>query len=214
MYSLQQLFAGLKDHFSVELLELPGRGKRIRESLLYSREEAVADLLRQIKARRKNVPFVLYGHSMGAELGFIINKELELANDPPVCFVPTGNAGPNVHKREKLAGMGRDEFFFKLKEMGGITNDLLENEELLDFFEPILRADFKLLEDAEDILIDYKIHTPVFAIMGNREKYVTEIENWRNYTLGSFEFRIVEGDHFFIYQHADMLAQILLEVNV
>ncbi|SKA45465.1 Surfactin synthase thioesterase subunit [Chitinophaga eiseniae] len=209
MYSLQHLFSCLKDHYSVELLELPGRGKRIREPLLCTREEAVADLLRQIRERRQSVPYVLYGHSMGAELGFLVNMQLEQAGDPPVCFIPTGNAGPNVHKREKLAGLDRDEFFFKLREMGGIPGDLLENEELMDFFEPILRADFKLLEDAEDIVVAYKTNTPVFAVMGNREKYAAEIENWKNYTLGAFEARVVEGDHFFIYQHADMLMQLI-----
>lgn len=209
VYSLQNLFAGLKDTMNVELLELPGRGKRFNEELLDNRDAAVADLLSQIQSRRTGAPYVLYGHSMGAELGFIICHEMELRNDPPLCFIPTGNAGPNVHKREKIAELDREAFFAKLKEMGGMTNEILENEELLDYFEPILRADFKLLEDAEEVLIDYKINTPVMAVMGDEEKYVSEIRNWKAYTEGSFDHKVVSGDHFFIYKYGDMLLQLV-----
>src|SRR5689334_7331970 len=92
-YSLQNLLSGLKDSFEIELLELPGRGKRINENLLRTRDEAVADILRQMRDRRKNVPYLIYGHSMGAELGFIVVRDRELANDAPVCFIPTGNPG-------------------------------------------------------------------------------------------------------------------------
>ena len=209
IYSLQNLFTKLKSSFDVELLELPGRGKRTIEPLLYTREEAVADLLQQIRRLRKNVPYFIYGHSMGAELGFIITKELELLNDPATCFIPTGNAGPNIHKREKLADLPDHEFFDKLKELGGISELVLQDKELMELFGPILRADFGLLENAEETLIDYKINTPVYAIMGSEENYTIEIENWKKYTTGNFEFKIMPGNHFFIHQHTDAITQII-----
>lgn len=208
-YSLQNLLSKLKNHFEIELLELPGRGKRLDEDLLYTRDEAVADLLQQIRKRRKNVPYLVYGHSMGAELGFIVVREQELANDPPVCFIPTGNAGPNVHKRENLAALPRDEFFSMLKEMGGISDVVFGDEELMDLFEPILRADFELLENAEEMNIGFRIDTPVHAMMGSREKYVESIENWKNYTAGEFDCTVLKGNHFFINDHADTITQVI-----
>jgi surfactin synthase thioesterase subunit len=208
-YSLQGLFAKLKNNFEVHLTELPGRGKRLDEPLLCKRDEAVADLLQQIQQKRKDVPYIIYGHSMGAELGFIVVKEMELANDAPVYFIPTGNAGPNIHKRENIAALPRAAFFDMLKKMGGIANEVLEDEELMDFFEPIVRADFELLENAEQIHIDFKINTPVHAMMGSEETYSGKIENWRSYTHGSFDYSIMQGNHFFINQHAEEINKII-----
>jgi len=206
-YSLKGLFAGLEAAFDIELLELPGRGRRLDEDLLYTRDEAVADLLRQIRERRTGVPYLVYGHSMGAELGFIIVKEQELANDPPLYFIPTGNAGPNIHKREMLGRLPRAEFFAMLREMGGLTDAILEDEELMEFFEPILRADFQLLEDAEQVHIDFAIDTPVLAMMGAGEKYAADIANWKSYTRGHFDSRLMEGNHFFIHHHGAAIRQ-------
>lgn len=206
-YSLQGFFAGLKNDFEIELLELPGRGRRLEEPLLYTREEAVADYLRQIRERRKNVPYLVYGHSMGADLGFLVVKELEKANDPPVCFIPTGNAGPGVHVRESRASLPRAKFFDMLREMGGFSPELLENEELMEFLEPILRADFQLLEDEGGATADLTINTPVHAFMGSGEIHSGQIGNWGRYTLGGFDHAVLEGHHFFIHSHSETIAQ-------
>lgn len=206
VYSFPGLAGALKPFFAVELLELPGRGKRIDEALLMTRKDAVADLLRQIRQRRNGAPFIIYGHSMGADLGFRICRELEMLGDRPVCFIPTGNPGPNITKREPLSHLPREAFFRELQEMGGISAGILEDEELVAFFEPILRADFELLEKEEDP-VRYKIDTPVYAFMGDQEKYVSDIANWGAYTRGEFNCRVLEGDHFFLFNHTAIIAE-------
>ena len=208
MYSFQALVEKLRPTFEVEPLELPGRGRRIKETLLQTKKDAVADLLRQIRARRSKAPFLIFGHSMGATLGFAIVKELELSGDAPVCFIASGNAGPNVKEKNNYSQLPRDEFFDKLRERGGISRELSANEELLEFFEPILRADFALLERAEE-KITYKINTTIYAIMGNTEEYVAHIENWGNYTTGHFEHEVLQGNHFFVFDHLDKLKAII-----
>lgn len=210
MYSFQALVEKLRPVFEVESLELPGRGRRIREALLQTKTEAVADLLKQIRSRRTKAPFMIFGHSMGATLGFAIVHQLELSGDAPFCFIASGNAGPNVKERNNYSQLPQEEFFNKLREMGGITSELSANPELLDFFEPILRADFALLERAEE-KISYKINTPIHAIMGSTEEYVEHIENWGNYTTGQFEHETLPGNHFFVFDHTAQLQAIIIE---
>ncbi|OMP77909.1 thioesterase II family protein [[Flexibacter] sp. ATCC 35208] len=204
MYSFSALAGALRPFFTVELLELPGRGKRIEEALLFTRKEAVADLLRQISARRNGAPYYIYGHSMGADLGFRVCRELEMIGDRPACFIPSGNPGPNITKRERLAHLPREAFFKELQEMGGINAGMLEDEELAAFIEPILRADFEMLEKEDPVM--YKIDTPIYAFMGDKEKYVTDIANWAIYTRSNFSFRVLEGNHFFIFNHSAVIA--------
>lgn len=204
IYSLQALAEKLKPKFAVEALELPGRGKRIREALLTTKKEAVADYLRQIRAKRNNQPFLIFGHSMGATLGFSVVRELQQSGDAPLCFIPSGNPGPNIKESKKYSQLPKQQFFDELRKMGGITEELAANSELLEFFEPILRADFALLEAADNEPAQ-TINVPIFAVMGSTEEYVASIGNWARYTSGAFEATVLEGNHFFVFDHLDAL---------
>ena len=208
--SFRPLIEGLEPFFEVETPELPGRGDRMAESFLKNKQDAVADLLSQVKkARKKEVPYLIYGHSMGAILGHEICLAMEESMDAPAYFVPTGYPGPKIKNNPPIAGLPRTEFFAEVRKLGGLSDEVMEFEELLDFFEPVLRADFGLLEDKENIPFDEKIKTPVFAVMGKNERYALNIRNWNHYTEAECECQIVNGNHFFINQNFNYLAQVI-----
>lgn len=208
-YSFNLFTDKLKDFFSLEPVELPGRGLRFDEDLIYDKEKAVTDLLLQIRKKRNEKPFILYGHSLGAELGFLITKELEKVGDFPSYLVVSGNPGPNMRDNQKLYEIPNPSFFDKLKELGGLPKEILESEELREIFEPILRADFEIIEK-DTIINAEKIKSPIFALMGNEERTVDKVENWENYTESSFDFNILPGNHFFIYENKDKICDILI----
>ncbi|KQO31342.1 hypothetical protein ASF10_22150 [Flavobacterium sp. Leaf82] len=208
-YSFNLFTDKLKDFFSLEPVELPGRGLRFDEDLIYDKEKAVTDLLLQIRKKRNEKPFILYGHSLGAELGFLITKELEKVGDFPSYLVVSGNPGPNMRDNQKLYEIPNPSFFDKLKELGGLPKEILESEELREIFEPILRADFEIIEK-DTIINAEKIKSPIFALMGNEERTVDKVENWKNYTESSFDFNILPGNHFFIYENKDKICDILI----
>lgn len=199
----------------VNALELPGRGKRYQEDFLISKEKAVEDYVAQIQKKRNGQPYIIYGHSMGATLGLSVSKRLEDAGDPPSHLIVSGNAGPGVRESsEERKGnfflMNDNEFKHELRELGGTPAEILENNELYDFFSPILRADFKILEkDVGAFEEGIIIKTPIYALMGSEEKTCSQIENWRKFTSGDLQFEILSGGHFFIYDHPTTLASII-----
>lgn len=209
IYSFNSFTSRLKDSFSLEPVELPGRGLRYHEDLIYDKEKAVKDLIFQIKERRNEKPFILFGHSLGAELGFLITKELEEMGDFPSYLVVSGNPGPNMRKNERLFEIPNPLFFEKLKELGGLSEEILNSAELLEIFEPILRADFEIIEK-DTVISPAKIKTPIFALMGNEEKSADLILNWKNYTEDRFDYNILQGNHFFIYENKDIICDILI----
>ncbi|MFH7012910.1 thioesterase II family protein [Flavobacterium sp. FlaQc-52] len=219
-YSYDFLKKKLKDkEISVYALELPGRGKRYNEDLLLNKKEAIQDYVKQIKKLRNNEPYIIYGHSMGATLGFSVVKEMEQENDAPLQFVATGNAGPGLKvfdeegveiKRDRYS-LPDDEFKSVLRELGGIPEEVLENKELFDFFGPIIRADFQVLEKGGFIEQNIKIDCPIHAIMGDSEKKAHLIDNWKNYTNTDFKSQVLPGNHFFIHEYPDEIASILLK---
>lgn len=203
------LISKLEPFFQIETPELPGRGDRMGEPFLANKKDAVADLLHQIKRSRKTeVPYIMYGHSMGAILGFEICHAME-NTDSPSYFVATGYPGPGIKNNVPIADLPAPEFFAEIRKLGGLSDEVMESEELLDFFEPVLRADFGLLENKENIPFFEKIQTPIFSVMGRSEQYALHIKNWRNYTHAVCECKIVNGNHFFINQNYNYLSQII-----
>lgn len=210
VYSFKLFNDSLQDFFTLEPLELPGRGLRFHEDLINDKEAAINDLMYQIKAKRNNLPFIIYGHSLGAELGFLITKELEKTGDHPHYLVVSGNPGPNLRDDEKLYDLPNPLFFEKLKDLGGLSEEILNNSELLEVFEPILRADFEIIEKDINTIPSEKINTPIYAIMGDEEKKSNQISNWKNYTGNSFDFQVLKGNHFFIYENKEIVCNVLI----
>lgn len=199
-------------------LELPGRGNRMDELLLFNKREAIDDYLKQIKNKRNGQHFVIYGHSMGATLGLSIVKKMEDAGDPPIQFIATGNPGPGVKyynnkqsSNEKKYLLKDEEFKEELRKLGGVPEVVLTNDELFSFFSKIIRADFQVLEEDEDYEKDVVINTPLNALMGDEENTSNQIDNWSNYTTSSFKGQVLPGNHFFIHKNTKEITAAILK---
>lgn len=208
-YSFRFMTPLLQD-FEVIPLELPGRGKRMRESLLNEFDEAAIDLYNQIIANLTTTSFLIYGHSMGASLALRVTNMLEKAGRYPAGVIVSGNAGPGIASPDKKVRylMNRPDFVEELKRLGGVPPEFLENEELFSFFELILRADFEIAE-RNDLANEPAIKAPIYAIMGSSEESVADINNWLRFTIGRFTAEVLDGDHFFIHRHPQHIANII-----
>lgn len=208
-YSFTFLKEQLSPHFELHFLELPGRGKRIAEPLINNRKDAVNDYVEQIVNRRSSEQFLIYGHSMGGHLGISVANQLEQMGKAPKALVFTGNAGPGVAEVKNCYLMSDGEFKNHLRELGGVSDEVLEHQELYDFFAPVLRMDFEILEKEGDPELDIRVNTPIYAMMGTEEKYVGHIENWKKYTSDVVEIKKAKGGHFFIHDQVTELVQFI-----
>jgi len=211
IYSFNFLKRYMKSYIEFIPLELPGRGKRYNEELLKTKEEAVEDYVNQIKVLRNGNPYLIYGHSMGAILGLSVTAKLEALLDPPKQLIVSGNPGPGIKSHGNICRHLLDDFRFKeeLKKLGGVPIELLENQEFDYYFVPIMRADFEVLEKDTFLETDIKLKTPINALMGSEEETCEKIENWRGFTTGNFQYKILSGNHFFIHDHPSELASII-----
>lgn len=211
IYSYNFLRKHLSTFFEMVPLELPGRGKRMSEKLIKERLISLKDLKSEFyKYKKCDVPFMIYGHSMGAILGFELIQSLITDDHKPVCFVPTGNPGPNIAYDEIRYNLSSIAFKKSLIELGGIPDEIINNCELFNFFEPILRADFEILEKNNTSLLS-KINCPIYCAMGSFEKRTEDISNWEKYTTSKFKYEIFTGNHFFINEHPEKLAEFILK---
>lgn len=206
-YSFQFLMPFLNS-FEVVIVELPGRGQRMGEPLILDFEKASQDFYQQIKPHLDGSPYAIYGHSMGGYFTLKMAGMFEKEGLAPSCIVVSGNAGPGTDRNEKRYLLQGDEFLQELRKLGGVPEIVMENEEMFNFVAPILRADFRLaaengLEKSE------KINVPIFALMGDGEDTVEDIRTWENFTSNDFQCQVLSGEHFFIHDHKQRLAEVI-----
>jgi external thioesterase TEII len=202
-----QFMAPFLKNFDTVCLELPGRGRRINEELLSDFDSAATDLFNELIAKLKPGPFMLYGHSMGAYLALRVCNMLEKKGRMPVHLMVSGNAGPGKYAERNIYRLPHDEFFIELKKLGGVPDEFTESAELLEFFEPILRADFEIAEE-NGLENEPAVAAPLTALMGTEEEKTDEISNWGRFTRSAFNHELLEGGHFFIHHHAEKIAAI------
>lgn len=206
-YSYNFLVPFLKS-YEITPLELPGRGKRLSEELILDFDLAASDLFDQLKSKLVSDRYIIYGHSLGSFLALKLCSMLEHISIPPIGIVVSGNPGPGITKSRNRYLMPSEEFLREIEKLGGLSEEILRNDELLNFYIPILRADFELAEKNEMNSI-IPVSCPIFAIMGDEEENVEKILNWSNYTTGSFSCEVLTGGHFFIKRHSLKIGKIL-----
>ena len=107
--------------------------------------------------------------------------------------------------------MPGDLFLEKLKAYDGIPEVLLEEKELHEFFEPILRADFKAI-GAYRYTPAPPLDLPITVIVGSEDKPTFEEAcRWQEVTRRKVTVERLPGKHFFIFEQAPVVARIIRE---
>jgi len=209
-YSLLFLKKYFENDFETLFLELPGRGKRISEPLLYTVDDAITDYTKQISVVvNTGQDYFIYGHSLGAFLGFFVAGFLEKQGNPPRALIVSGQASPKSTINKNTYLMHDEKLKKELIKMGGTSQELVDDEDMFSFFNPIIRADYQIIETYKNNYNNLKINIPIHAIMGDSEKFVQNIKQWETFTTNNFSYEILSGNHFFINQHPARIAEII-----
>ena len=195
-YSWQKI---IPDTIEVCPVQLPGRGARIDEPPCTEINKLVR-LVGEALAPHLNKPFALFGHSMGALIGFALAHHLrrEYSAQPVHLFV-SGRCSPQTRNTPidlKLFDSALPEM---LRRYNGTPAEVLENPELMELVLPILRADFALCK-SYIYTPQPPFNFPITAFGGLDDHGVPResIEGWREHTTGPFALRMLPGDHFFL----------------
>ncbi|MFH0997751.1 MAG: alpha/beta fold hydrolase [Pseudomonadota bacterium] len=208
-YSYRDLQRHTDAGLRVEALELPGRGRRFPEPLLTSLHDMADDVFGQIRDRL-NGAYAIYGHSLGASIGYLLVKRIIRERCPlPLHLFVSGREGPSVQGKEKDRHLlPRAEFVEILKRFEGTTKEVIENQELMELFEPVLRADFQAL-DTYTYEKSERFDVPITVMQGSDESLMrADALRWQDETTKEISFLEFNGGHFFIFQHAAKIGAV------
>lgn len=208
-YSYKGLEAHLPASVRMVPVELPGRGRCANKPLLRSLRAMAEHAFDEVKSQLDG-PYAFFGHSMGACLAYELARRVESEGlTPPSHLFVSGRQAPSVPDKRRRWDLPPDAFRETLRELGGCPPEILESEEYMEFFEPILRADFEAVEThtwASAALLG----CPVSALIGDLDDVtLEEAERWQEATRGQAVVFRFSGDHFFLFDYWQEVAELI-----
>ena len=201
----------LPDYVELNAIELPGHGRRIRETPyahLRSLVIELADAIIPVLDR----PYTLFGQSFGALVCFELARELRSRSIPaPIQLCVSGAKAPHLLTTDTPIHLLSDpDLIEHVRRMRGTPDSVLENEELVSALLPAFRADYKALETyicSEGAPFDF----PVLVLGGVQDDQVgrASLQAWSTYARAGFRLEMFPGDHYFIHTAQNQVLQIL-----
>jgi medium-chain acyl-[acyl-carrier-protein] hydrolase len=183
---------------------LPGRdpSSRVRPpdsigALVAATRAALAEL-----HEREPVPFALFGHSMGALIGFELTVDLERSGGPaPTHLFVSGRRPPDEpHTGRRIHELDDESFLDAVQGRYGAIPDVVRNEpELLALLLPALRADVRAFET--HVPLDRAVvRCPVHVYGGADDLHPgpAQLTAWQRVAASKISVRVFDGDHFYL----------------
>lgn len=186
-------------------VELPGRGAHGRTNLTMHFIHLINQITEIIYPITKGKKFFLYGHSMGALIVFNICVLLAgRYGIRPEKIIVAGREAPHMPDMSPFKSyMSDHELVNEIIRLGGTPIELLENREFLNYFLPIIRNDYKLIEDFR--YGGEKVNVPIIAHSAYKDTEANPeiMKHWKEVTNDKFVLNEFRGNHFFINDMGD-----------
>jgi medium-chain acyl-[acyl-carrier-protein] hydrolase len=191
---------GAADWLDVIPLEYSGRGTRLGEPLVCELR-GIAQLAAAALQQHARAPFALFGHSMGGLVAFEVARMLEhdYGCYPRHVLVAAAGSPRTQPVSEPLHTRSDEALLQHLRLLGGLSDDVANDADLMRRALPIVRADLHALET-------YVSHDPqpiaasISAPAGSADASFkpSRLAAWSAFTRGAFCTSVFPGGHFFV----------------
>lgn len=160
-------------------------------------------------------PYVILGHSLGSMIAFELVNQLSLSQYKlPDIFIASGSKSPDVERTTRsVHHLPKTEFIAELERLNGTPKEVLENEELVSLFLPLLRADFRISEKylyTGSCKFPCKLH-----VLGGKEDVdvpFESLERWKRFFSKDASIHAFNGGHFFIDTHKKEVVSLIRSI--
>ncbi|HEO3685006.1 TPA: thioesterase II family protein [Streptococcus agalactiae] len=210
-------FSFLKEFLNekeMKFIDYRGHGSRITEVLCDNFDEMINDvLINFLENVDPGEKYLIIGHSLGAYIGFHLEKILETKFGYQAKNLLISGIEPieyPILKLGQLSELTDEKFISEIERFGGLEPHLFQNEDFKEFALPILRSDFKVIESMNNRFKKEIVKSPITVVNGTNDKY--EIDNllrWKLYSDNNVEFIFLNGGHFYINENKKEFAEIV-----
>lgn len=213
-HSFYQAASSLPESLEGMIAELPGHGSRMSEQPAKSISELANQFCREVRDMNFDERLIIFGHSMGAIIGFELAHLLtNQARLPFALFVSAMGAPSFFHAARKTKlQLSCKEIEDQILEFSDSPDKLLKNERWRSTFLPILTNDHALVSnycyDSRK-----KLSTPIYVLGGDadRSTQMKNVRPWENESSARTSFHFFSGGHFYFRKHLESIGSLLLE---
>ena len=209
----KRLYENWQEHLPPSIrvypIEYPGRGTKTKEKLASNLEQILSYLEKEIGDVPKG-RFAFFGHSLGAiiafELALILRDKYGIE---PIALFLSGCPSPDTATHlSSNSTQDNGTFIETLQKLNGIPPSLLQSKEFKDFFLPILRTDFSLMDGYDRKAT--KVSFPLVLFGSNQDPIasLSDMNEWADWSEQKIELYEMEGDHFFVHEPKQILPHI------
>ena len=205
------LSRALSPAIEVIAIQYPGRQDRRHEPLVDNLQELAA-LVFKVLSPWPGKPVAIFGHSMGASLGFELARMAERQGETlPRLFV-SGRRAPSRPRHETVHLRDDEGLLADLRRLSGTDSRILGDEEMLRLSLPAIRSDYKAAE-TYTYEPGQPLNCPITAFTGDNDPKATvdEVSSWAEHTVSDFDLNVFTGGHFFLAQHQAAILKKIAE---
>jgi medium-chain acyl-[acyl-carrier-protein] hydrolase len=213
------LTGSLAGPFDAYAVRLPGRESRVRDPFFLDLGLMTSELAREIARHASSDSPVLYGHCGGATIAWETARRLQEEHGLTVALAVSSHPAPGIYPRDPSWTLPREAFLEQVRADGYLPEGLLAHDEIMAIYEPILRADYELIEKHELGLARCRPSGPVLeagvlAMYGSQDGTLTreQVEAWGNLCTGHLELVELGAGHDLPQEAPEDLAAALIRM--
>ena len=194
-------------------VEFPGRWRRADQPLKRRISDLAEGLYASVNAGLEDKPWALFGHSLGALVGFeFLRLVRKRQSHLPVHFFASGRRAPHLETEADARDLYKldDSALVEAidQRYGGMDPRIKANQDLLDLLIPILRADFEAF-GTYCHQTDDPLPVPITTFGGSEDPVLPEgsLDAWQRHTSKDFRVLWHPGDHFFFQKQPQPLIK-------
>ncbi|MFD8124610.1 thioesterase II family protein, partial [Streptomyces albidoflavus] len=190
-------------------VQYPGRQDRRREKGVETIGELARHIVDVLDPRPDGPPVALFGHSLGATLGFEIARLMEARGTAPCHLFASGRRAPSRPRHETVHQRDDEGLLDEIRRLSGTDARVLGDEEVLRMALPAIRSDYRAAET-----YTYEpgpaLSCPITVFTGDADPKVTldEARAWETHTDAGFDMHTYPGGHFFLSDHSAAMLKI------
>ncbi|MGJ5892631.1 thioesterase [Streptomyces sp. V2] len=197
------------------VVQYPGRERRAAEpppTALSDLAEGAAGELLPLLDR----PTAVFGHSMGATVGYELLRLLERSSpdrsERVAHLFVSARQAPHRPRREQVHQLPDDDFAAVVRGHGGTHDEVLANPELRELFLPLLRGDYRMAETHRPTPVAPPLDVDITVLTGDDDPSVdpAEAARWSDASRARFTHHRLPGGHFYLVPRLAEVAGVVV----
>ncbi|WP_430737019.1 thioesterase II family protein [Psychrobacter sp. VH5] len=207
-------------HIKVIPIEYPGHGSRSGQPLVNDPNVLAADIAQTIMSY-KDMPYILFGHSVGGALLWTVIDHLRTQDALGLLALVVVSSRPTPQYLQHICGrqhLTDDEIIEKLTHYNNFPSEILQNTAALNYFLTIIRNDFSV---SDQLICQQLTNTPapltapLIVFYGIDDPDIEDeamMQAWQAHSEVFLGCHALTGDHFY-FLNPSSRAQMLKKIE-